>query len=173
MSPTEYKRVLRKRGILPSQSGQTLLEVALMLPFLLLLAIGVIEMGRYAYISILVGNAAHAGAMYGAQNLAFSADAPGITTAAVNDFNDNTQDAKKLALSGVTSAVSCGCDNGGTVSTLACTGTGAGICAAGQHWVVTLSVTATGTFTSLFHFPGIPSSITVSRTSTMRVVNAA
>ena len=43
---------------LANQSGQSLLEIALLLPFLLLLTIGIIEVGRYAYISVLVGNAA-------------------------------------------------------------------------------------------------------------------
>jgi Flp pilus assembly protein TadG len=153
-----------------SQLGQTLLEVALMLPFLLLLLVGVIELGRYAYIGVLVGNAAHAGAVFGAQNLAQSVNTAAIQTAATNDFNDNTQDTKNLKLTSVTATVACGCDSGGTVTTAACTGGTAGTCGTG-HWVVTLTVTATGTFNSLFKYPGIPASLTVSRTSTMRVEN--
>jgi hypothetical protein len=35
--------------------------------------------------------------------------------------------------------------------------------------VVTVSVTASGTFNSLFSYPGIPTSIALSKTSTMRV----
>jgi Flp pilus assembly protein TadG len=130
----------------------------------------VIELGRYSYISILVGNAAHAGAVFGAQNLVQSANAAAIQTAATNDFNDNANDTQNLKLTSVTPTLTCGCDNAGTVTTAACSGGTAGTCSTG-HWVVTLAVTATGTFHSLFKYPGIPASITVSRTSTMRVVN--
>jgi Flp pilus assembly protein TadG len=136
-----------------------------MLPFLILLLLGVIEIGRYAYIGILVGNAARAGAAYGTQSLVKSVDTVGITTAADNDFQNNGQSVAKLT---VTSSVSCGCDSGGTITTAACNGVGAGTCAAGQ-WAVTLTVTASGTFNSLFNYPGIPASISITRVSVMRV----
>src|SRR5215470_16489726 len=105
------------------QSGQALVELALALPILLILALGVIELGRYAYISILVSNAAHAGAIYGSQGTWSSNDTPGIQNAAYFDFagtNDsksttetNGQPMSKLT---VTSIQSCGCDSGGTIT---------------------------------------------------------
>ena len=147
------------------QSGQSLVELALMLPFLLLLLMGVIELGRYSYIGILVGNAARAGAAYGTQSLVKSVDTTGISASADNDFQNNGQSVSNLT---VTSSVSCGCDSGGAITTATCTGTGAGTCAAGQ-WAVTLTVTASGTFNSLFNYPGIPASISITRTSVMRV----
>jgi len=165
------KRSYSGRETLRSQYGQSLLELAFALPVLLLLALGVIELGRYAYIGVLVGNAARAGAGYGAQSLPQSVDKPGITTAVQTDFQDNTTDKSNISLSTIDSSVSCGCDSGGTVTTAGCTtnvNPSAGTCAAG-HWVVIVSVTATGTFNSLFNYPGIPGSITVSRTSSMRV----
>src|SRR5215469_13472527 len=149
------------------QSGQSLLEMALMLPFLLLLLLGVIEIGRYAYIGILVGNAARAGAAYGVQSNAQSIDTVGITNAAINDFMSNGQ-GNSLT---VTSAVTCGCDSSGTVTTAGCTpatNPTAGTCAVG-HWVVIPTVTASGTFNSLFNYPGIPASVSISRASAMRV----
>ncbi len=151
-----------------ANSGQSLVEVALMLPFLLLLLIGVIEIGRYAYIGILVGNAARAGAAFGTQNNVQSVNTVGIKNAAVNDFVSNGQPGSALT---VNSAVTCGCDNGGVVTTAGCsaaTNPTAGTCAAG-HWVVILTVTASGTFNSLFNYPGIPSSIAISRAASMRV----
>lgn len=164
---------------LRSQSGQSLVEVALLTPLLLALLIGGIELGRYAYIAILVGNAARAGTAYGAQSLVLSVDTAGIQAAADNDYQNNGQ--KVCNPTGkppvttscltVTSATSCGCDNGGTITSANCSTSvdpTAGSCVAGT-WVVMVSVTASGTFNSLFNFPGIPSSITVSRTSTMRV----
>jgi Flp pilus assembly protein TadG len=148
-----------------SESGQTLVELALLLPFLALLAIGIIEMGRYGYVGILVANAARAGTAYGTQTLAQSVDTVGITNAVKNDFKNNGQPAGNLTVS---SSVSCGCDSAGTVTAAACTGGVAGTCASG-HWIVTLSVTSSGTFTSIFNYPGMPHSITLTRTSSMRV----
>jgi Flp pilus assembly protein TadG len=175
------KGPLRGHENLRSQPGQALLELALMLPFLLLLALGVIELGRYAYVGILVGNAARAGAAYGAQNGGSSVDTPGIVSAADKDFQRNGQNVSTLT---VTSAVSCGCDSAGALTVAYTTASGcsdatnpavattisACVPPTGSgHWVAMVSVTASGTFTSLFSYPGIPSSITVSKTATMRV----
>jgi Flp pilus assembly protein TadG len=162
---------------LRSQTGQALLEVALITPILLALLIGTIELGRYAYLGILVGNAARAGAAYGSESLPQSADQTGIALAAHNDFQSNGQPVSALTVS---SSDSCGCDSGGTLTyqgttTGACTTTGnPGLdttCSNGSagHYVVTVSVTASGTFNPLFNYPGISKSITVSRTSTIRV----
>ncbi len=157
------------KGRNSSECGQSMLEVALLLPMLLILALGVIEMGRYAYISILVGNAARAGAAYGAQSLPLSVDTTGIQTAADNDFQSNGQDVSTLT---VASSVACGCDSDGTVAAaVVCftsTNPTAGTCAVG-HWVATVSVTASGTFNSIFNYPGIPKSISLSKTATLRV----
>jgi Flp pilus assembly protein TadG len=153
--------------ILRSNAGQAMLELALLLPMLLLLTMGVIEMGRYMYIYILVGNAARAGAAYGAQSLGQSVDTADIQTAAQNDFQNNGQTGLTVA-----STTACGCDSGGTVTGAICstvTNPSAGKCNGGGHWVVTVAVTASGTFNSLFNYPGIPKSIDVSNTATMRV----
>lgn len=161
-----------------SESGQSLLEVALLTPLLLLLLIGVIEFGRYAYIGILVGNAAHAGASYGAEGLAQSADTAGIRQAADNDFQNNGQSTSALT---VNSWTSCACDNSGTLSmqtTLCSTASNPSITntistcqTGGGHWVIMVSCEGSGTFNSLFSFPGIPASMTLDRTATIRVAN--
>jgi len=44
------------RGRIRVSSGQTVLEMALLLPLMLLLLVGVIEIGRFAYFDILVSN---------------------------------------------------------------------------------------------------------------------
>lgn len=155
------------------QSGQSLVEVALLTPVLLAILLGAIELGRYAYISILVGNAAHAGALYGAQSLGQSATPqgltvnPGIKLAADNDFQNNGQLVSNLT---VTSSNTCGCDSQGSFVADSCNPTGTPSCASPGHWIVMVSVTATGTFQSLFKYPWIPRTLTVSRASTMRVV---
>jgi Flp pilus assembly protein TadG len=154
------------------QRGQALVELAFLLPALLLLLIGVIEIGRYAYIAILVGNAARAGTAYGAQSLPQSVDTTGITAAAVADFTNNGQNPAKLQVPAANQVTTCGCDSSGSVVTAICDpkiNSSAGTCTGGAHWIVTLSVTAQGTFNSLFSYPGIPASLTISRTSSMRV----
>lgn len=172
---------LLRRPDCRKQRGQTLLEVALLTPMLLLLLLGVIEMGRYAYISILVGNAARAGAAYGAQSRPQSALATDICHAASDDFQGTdvpctggTQSVGPNGTITVTSSTSCGCDSAGTVATAGCitaTNPTAGTCPGGGRWVVFVSVTASGTFSGLFNYPGIPSSINLSRTATLIVAN--
>lgn len=160
-----------------SQSGQALVELALVLPLLLVLALGVIEIGRFAYISILVGNAARAGSAYGSRGLVQSADTTRIANAAKYDFagatsgttNTNGLDQSTLSVSSVNT---CGCDSNGTVSpddTSSCNPSGVPPTCTVGHWVVTIHVTTSGSFNALFNYPGIPASLAVSRTSSMRV----
>jgi len=169
------KSALTRARTLSLQSGQALVELAFVVPMLLLLALGVIEIGRYAYVAILVGNAARAGAAFGSQSHAQAGQSANITTAADNDFQSNGQPIS--ALTSVASTFSCGCDSGGTITpspvgtNATCFVVGANTCPGGGHWVVTVSVTATGKFNSLFNYPGIPKSITVTRLAQMRVKN--
>jgi Flp pilus assembly protein TadG len=133
-------------------SGQTVVEVALLLPLLLFLLVAIIEIGRYAYFDILISNAARAGAQYGAQSLIQAADTPGIRTAAQNDG---------LAAMTITTTQQCGCAAG----TLGGCPTGA-VC---PQPLVYVQVTATDRYNSLFRYPGIPRSLTLTSTVTMRV----
>lgn len=150
--------------------GQALLEFAIVLPVVLLLALGVIELGRYAYLSILVDSAARAGAAYGAQSHFTAGQPNNITAAANSDFQNNNQPTS--ALTSVTSTFVCECDNNGTMSTADCTQTNGG-CAAGNE-VVSLQVTATGTFSplfggSLFGFSLLPTQFTVAKSAILRI----
>lgn len=70
-----------------SQSGSVLLELALVLPFLLLLVLGTTFFGRVFYTSILVNNAARAGAGHGIR-FAYT-DTAGMKQAAVDDAHTN------------------------------------------------------------------------------------
>ena len=151
--------IFAKRRTTPraAQAGQALLEVALVTPLLLLLALGIIEIGRYAYYSILVADAARAGAQYGAQNLATAADTAGIRTAAEND-GQNLSELK------VTVQHECGCTGSSIGGTCPATG-----CASPNHALVYVKVTVTGKFNSLFKYPGIPQSIDCDSTELMRV----
>ena len=155
------------RRILGSQSGQSLVELALLTPILLLLVIGTVEMGRYTSLSILVGNAARAGAEYGAQNPTTAGDSAGINNAAMADLKDISGFTTQPT---VTSTFVCGCDNGGTIipspeTNAACAVT----CNVGAHLVTSVQVTVTGTFSSMFSYPGIPTPLTITSTASERV----
>jgi Flp pilus assembly protein TadG len=147
--------------------GQALLELALVMPFLLLLLIGAIEFGIVAYGSIEVSNAAAAGAAYGAQNHANAADNTGITNAAKND-------AANLATLNVTGVTQwCACEGGTAVSVGAngvhCSGFAAASCVSPSRVVEWVQVDTSSTIDPLFHYPGIPSSVTLLGHATMRV----
>ena len=148
MSPFEDRK---NRG----QRGQSLLEVAFVVPVLLLLMVGLIEIGRFAYYSVLVSNAAHAGAQYGAQSLITSGDVNGIQQAAKNDgqIPGITMTVTSIQLCGCTSPALGGCPSGGG-------------CA---NPLVYVQVTASETVSSMFSYPGIPASIALSSTVKMRV----
>ena len=145
---------------LARERGQSLVELAFVLPVLLLLLVGIIEIGRFAYYSILVANAARAGAQYGAQSLAAAADTTGISNAGTNDAPGITAPNTLT----VTSTQSCGCS---TTSLGTCGTTPTG-CAAGR-WLVYVQVTATGSFNSLFSYPGLPKTFAVTRVQQMVV----
>ena len=182
---TGHKAVRPKVGNRP-QCGQALTEMALVLPLLLILALGVIEIGRYAYIAILVGNAARAGAAYGAQSKQQSNDSTGMQNAAQFDFAGSSASTPNPGRPGptnglaystltVTSTTSCGCDSAGAITTYGCNvaagNANPGVCPAGSRWIVFVSVTANGMFNSLFNYPGIPSPLTISRTASLPVPN--
>jgi hypothetical protein len=74
-------------------------------------------------------------------------------------------------ITGVTATASraCQCATGsGTFSAATCSST----CPAGQHLVVTVTVTTSKTFTTVFgSLPGIPHTINLVRAATLRVPN--
>jgi len=175
-----------KSSAAKSQSGQALVELAIALPVLLALAIGVIDIGRYAYVSILIGNAARAGAAYGSSGNQQSNDQTGIRNAAQYDFAGTTSSAANASTFSnngqlvsaftVTSTISCGCDSSGSLVSYGCDSTtnpNAGNCpllgSPSGNWVIIVNVTASGDFNALFNYPGIPSPVTISRTASMRV----
>lgn len=174
--------------VLRRQSGQTILEVALLTPILLALLLGVIELGRYAYFGILVGNAARAGAAYNSQTLGLSSDGVGMCNAAGNDFFQSggftctansvtsytaTGSATGAGTLNLTLSTSCGCESAGDMPPPnppgSCSPASELACA--NQWVVTVSVTASGTISPLVNYPGLPSSLTVTRTATLPVPN--
>jgi Flp pilus assembly protein TadG len=157
-TPTNPRPGARHRALcFRRQRGQSVAEIALLAPILLLMLVGTIEIGRYAYFAIEATGAARAGAQYGMQSLIDSKDVAGIQAAAAND-------APELAGLNVTAANLCACSN----SPAHYVGCPAHHCGAG-HAVVFLEVNATASVPSLFHYPGLPATFSANGKAIMRV----
>jgi Flp pilus assembly protein TadG len=140
-----------------AQRGQSVAEVALVTPMLLLLLLGAIEIGRFAYYGIEVSNAARAAVQYGAQSLADSKDISGITQAA-------QRDAPEVPGLNVSASDRCACSNTPS-SFVACP---ALRCSSG-HPLVFLQVDTTARIKPLFRYPGLSSTFPAHGHAIMRV----
>lgn len=133
-------------------SGQSTVEMAIILPAVALLLVVVGDFARVFYAAIGVASAARAGVQYGAQNYATAVEYTNIQQAALNDGKN---------ISGLSAAASdvCTCDG----QTVACDPPQ---CSQPQVFV---KVIATATFTPILKYPGLPSSIPLSSTAIMEV----
>jgi Flp pilus assembly protein TadG len=148
---TRTQTAPRLRASIKSQRGAGLVELSLMMPLLLLLLIGVIDMGRAFYLGIEVADAARAGAMYGYQTSATMQDTGGISTAASNDAPQVT---------GLTTTSSSGCMcSDGSGQSANCGNPPS--CSSGKRQVNYVIVNTSATYTSSFPWPGVPSSLTL------------
>jgi Flp pilus assembly protein TadG len=150
------------KSFLPSASGSSLVEFALALPVFVFLLIGLIEVGRFEYFSILAANAARAGAQYGAQTLLTAYDNAGITYAVTQDGGN----LPNWTSAGGEVTVNQLCAAEGTAPSTCSTPWGS---SPPQNTIYYVQVQVTGVFTSLLNYPGIPNEIPISGSSTMRV----
>ena len=135
--------------------GSSFIELAILLPSMLMLCCGTMDFARVVYAATEIAGAARAGVQYGALTPGNSGDTSGMALAAKTDAADLG--------SSVTASASnfCTC-NGSTVDcSSTCTG---GVTPEGY-----VSVTANYTFTTALPYPGLPQSISLSRTAKMRV----
>ena len=138
------------------ERGQAIMEMALLVPVLLVLLLGMIEVGRYAAFSIEVANSARAGADYGAQNAGTINNAAGIRNAAIAEAPDLKLTASNVILT--SPPYWCVCSNGAASTCLATD------CST-SHMLTYVKVTVQDTFTGLFHYPANLNSITVTQTA--------
>ena len=139
-----------------SDSGTSLVEMAIVLPLLALMVLGVADFGRILYHAITLSHAARAGAAYGAQGNGFAGSVAGIQEAA-------EAEAQNISPIVVTSERLCECTGGASVS---CTTSTCGGYGPPRAFV---EVTATQTFTTFVAYPGIPDSVPLSRTAKVRL----
>lgn len=146
-----------------SESGDSLVEMALLLPILTMLLLGTVDLGRLAYMSIEVSNAARAGVQYGQQNSTTWSNVTAMQTAATNDATDLVG-----ASNGNLTAVAtywCQCSDGSAVVPSCSPGPTS---CAGTHRVNYVKVVTTATYRPWFSCPGIPSSTTLTSQAVMR-----
>lgn len=148
-------RLLKKlRRISSENEGASVLELALVMPTLMLILMGAIDFGRAYYLSIEVAGAAEAGASFGIQNMT---DTTGITAAARSDAPETP------GLTIATPTWGCECSDG-TSSSTSCT-TPPSCTYNSVDWV---TVRASAIYRPIFPWPGIPSTMTLSHAATMR-----
>lgn len=148
-----FQRLARLRR---SEEGGAMVELAVILPVLILISIGVMDYGRVYFTSIAVANAARAGAEWGARTPANSVDQANIQNFAMLD-------GAEAGTITVTSNTYCKC--GGTTVTCATTSD----CGGGYGKpAVYVEVTASKTVALLLKYPGLPASVNISRTATFR-----
>lgn len=156
------------KGFSRDQRGGALVETALSVNFLLLFLLGAIEFGRLTYASIVVTNAAKAGAQYGAQGISYCTDSDnsttqngGIQTAAQNEagwlYSQNTGTFE------TTSSISYICSDDSAATGLNTD------CSSSQLERI-LNVTSTVTFKPLIHVPGTPTTYTLTGGATQKVM---
>jgi Flp pilus assembly protein TadG len=154
-----------KQGIwraLQRDDGSNVVELAVLMPVLLLLLAGAVDFGRAYYVAIEVNSAAHAGALYGSQN---PTDTAGMIAAAQLDASDIT-----LQLPTVTSGCEC-FDRSNYSTSLATCMSEADPCVVNGNvgnLVYWSQVTTSATYNSILKFPGLPASLTLTGQSTMR-----
>lgn len=155
-----------------SDAGQALLELALVLPFLLLLVMGAVEVGIVAYAAIEVANAAEAGAMYGAQSrsTAASTNNSAIIQAAQNDAANLTSAGVSIVSATPTQWCACEGSTAASVSSaVKCSSFSVASCIYPSRVVEWVEVDTQATIDPLFHYPGLTTPVTVKGHSTIRV----
>ena len=142
---------------LKKERGAQLIEMAILTPFLLLVLLGATDFARVSYYAITLANAARAGAQFATQSSVAAFNTAGIKAAA-------ELEATNIGAISVSSSLACRCP--GSAVVVDCT---TGACPSSAVKELYSSVTASQTFTTLVSWPGIPSPIDLTRTSTMRV----
>src|SRR5579863_9189052 len=136
------------------RAGISFIETALLIPGMLLLCCGTMDFARVVYAGIEIASAARAGVQFGALTPGNSGNTSGMTQAALTDAADLG--------SSVTASASnfCTCSGSTVDCSTSCNGT------APDGYV---SVTANYTFNSVIPYPGVPQTVSLSRTAKMRV----
>jgi Flp pilus assembly protein TadG len=143
-----------RRRIPHNDAGSALVELALSLPILILLLLGGVEFGRFAYLAVELTNAAKAAAQYDAQNSITGADVTGMQLVASQDAPEVT--AQCTGFTTTVGATSCACVVGGSSSSAAC-----GSTCAGGYIVQNLNINTSANCAPIFYPSGFGGTLTL------------
>jgi Flp pilus assembly protein TadG len=151
-------------GRVRDQRGAALVELAIALPMLIVVLLGTVDFGRVFRSTMVVTNAARAGALYGAQDPSLAADTTGMIAAANAVLTANALTTGPAP----TASTLCQCATDAGVFTPtspvnSCTAT-----CTGGHITTSVTVSVTRTFSMLASFPGLPNTVTFTRVATGR-----
>jgi hypothetical protein len=151
-------------GLLCDDAGSALVELGLMLSFVgVPLLLATTHFAVLLTDSIIIANAAHAGAEYGMQSATYAGDTSYIQTEAQDDSGMGTN----LTVT-PTVFYACSTAIGGTQYTVHATATAA--CTGGtNHALEFIQVVASSSITPTVHVPGFANTVTLSSTSIMEV----
>jgi Flp pilus assembly protein TadG len=138
------------------QTGAVLIEMAIMLPIFTVIMLGALDFSRLFFAAIELGNAVTAGVQYGARATSMANNTSGISSTVANDAAN---------LTGVSATSTSYCTCPGSSTAVGCTST----CAGGYgNPKLYVSVTGTYTYSTLVDWPGIPHTVSLTRTAIMR-----
>ena len=141
------------RALLENCAGTSLIELALVLPVLVLILAGAVDFGRAYVLALQVASAAQAGAAYGNQSFT---DTVGMIAAA-------KLNAPGIPTLSVSATFGCECHDGSGV-VVSCTS--APVCA--QNVLNYAEVTASTPYTPILPYPGIPSTLNLKSKTRVR-----
>ena len=147
-------RRIDNHATMPPRHGLAAVELALLLPLILLIVIGCIDFGRFAHSFVAVTNAARAGAGFAAMHPPTQASLPQWNSS-ISDRVLQELD-QTLTSHGLT-------NNDVTVTAAQIVETAQG---SATRWRVTVTVTMP--FQSIVAFPLLPQNVTLTRSTTMR-----
>ena len=160
---SRWSRIRRK---LKETSGGVALEFAFAFSlFGTPLMLGASQIAWMVYDSIELSNCAHAGAMYGMMSSTFASDSTGIQNAAQSDASDFGSNVT------VTPSSYYACSNAVDGTQYSTESAASAVCPANasNHYLQFVKVVASMTVTPPVHFPGLPQTLTLTRTSVMEV----
>ena len=137
-------------------AGVAAIEFAIMVPALILMTVGIVDLGMGIYRNMQVQNAAQAGAQYAMMHPFDAGQIASVVSSATG-------------LQGISASPApvqyCGCATSAGVSDVACGST----CPAGAIYGNYVQVSTQGTYTTLLPYPMIASSFTLTAQSNVRV----
>jgi len=152
---------MKLTAILRNRRGAAMIELAVISTLLMIVVVGMIDFGRIGYHAMALTNAARAGAFHGSQP-GKNTDFAGMQSAASNSA---AQDIGSIT---TTATRSCECQIGAATPTvmISCPPPGNPVCNGTVRMRVRVS--ASKAFTLLARFPGLPSSVTLTRVAILR-----